>query len=67
MELLNRILSNIPVLKQLNGNKSAIGILSLVVYCVGLWAPQHLEMIMQILGWLGITLTPIGLIHKAIK
>ena len=67
MELLNRILTNLPILKQLNGNKTVIGLMSLLVYLVEMKAPGLSSTLIEILGWLGVTLLPIGLVHKAIK
>lgn len=67
MELLNKLLSNMPILKSLNGNKTVIGALSLIVWIVVNKYPAMEPVLMQLLGWLGVTLLPIGLAHKAIK
>lgn len=67
LTLINRLLTVLPIIKSLNGNKTVIGIISLLVYMVGQYYPDYASYMVQIAGWLGITLLPIGVAHKVVK
>jgi hypothetical protein len=61
--LLLALLNKIP----LNGNKTALGVFSIIVYAVIVFLPQYKDLVLEAIGWLGFVLTPVGLVHKAAK
>ena len=67
-----------PVGNWLNGKKTILGLLSLLVYGLiyiapivfpecGSICPSVGNGIVEAMGWLGVILTPVGVIHRGVK
>lgn len=61
--LLLALLNRIP----LNGNKTVLGVFSVAIYAVIVFLPQYKDLVLEVISYLGFVLTPIGLVHKALK